>query len=76
MNEDVYFNEPYYEDTKGTQNGEECNRAYSNIVKFYNVSHAMCDMIEHPPPEFKNVIEMHFYLKRDLIKATVVSWIE
>lgn len=33
-------------------------------------------MIEAPPPEFEYVILMHFYLKRELIKADVQEWIE
>jgi len=52
MNEDVFFNEPYYDAEKGTPYGEECNRAYCNIVKFWNLSHAINDAIELPPVEF------------------------
>ncbi|KAL4427388.1 hypothetical protein ABPG74_009660 [Tetrahymena malaccensis] len=76
MNEDVYFNEPYYQEWKGTEQGNKCNRAYSNIVKYFNIQHAIGDMIENPPYEFQQVIYTHFLLKREAIKATAQEWIE
>lgn len=65
MNEDVYFNEPYYEHEKGTVLGDSCNRAYSNIVRYFNLSHTINDAIENPPAEFEKVYLIHFYFVKD-----------
>lgn len=75
MNEDVYFNEPDLYDNKGSDHGDKCNEGYSNIVRYCNLSHTICDMIESPPPEFEQPILLHFYLKQDIIRADVKLWL-
>jgi len=76
MSEYVYFNEPSYENQAGTPEGERANRAYQNIVKIGNIRHAMIDNITTPPPEFKEVILISFFLKKDLILKECNSWIK
>ena len=75
MNEDVYFNEPSYEDL---DRGEyrQYNSAYQDIVRFGNIAHAMNEMIESPPEVFREIILTHFYLKRNRILESVARWIE
>ena len=41
VSEYVYFNEPGYENTINTVQGQEANNAYSNIVKYGNIKYAM-----------------------------------
>lgn len=76
MSEEVYFNEPGYEGTKGTPEGELLNEGYSNIVKYANVKYAMVEAIRNPYPWFKEVIQIHFYLKKDMILEEVNTWIK
>jgi hypothetical protein len=67
MSEEVYFNEPGFEGEAGTDEGEAKNEAYSNIVRYCNIKYAMIDMIKSPPEGFKDVVERHFFLKREEI---------
>jgi ubiquitin-protein ligase len=67
MSEYVYFNEPGFESEQGTPAGEKKNEAYSNIVRYCNIKFAMLEMIRHPPEGFKDVVQRHFYVKRQLI---------
>ncbi len=41
MSEEVYFNEPGFEQEAGTPDGERRNEGYSNIVRYGNVKYAM-----------------------------------
>ena len=76
MSELVYFNEPSYEHLLGTQEGNELNEGYSNIVRYNNIRVCMIDAIKNPPQGFENVIKIHFYLKKEKILKEVDSWIE
>lgn len=44
MNDEVYYNEPGYEDFDKISN-EPANRAYSNIVRYGNIAYAMNDAL-------------------------------
>lgn len=76
MNEDVYFNEPYIDQEKGSEKGTKLNNGYSNIVRCGTLQFAMIDMLKNPPPEFADIIKMHFYLKKDQIISQVQGWID
>jgi hypothetical protein len=41
MSDDVYFNEPGFENEAGSKEGQEKNEAYSNIVRYCNIMYAM-----------------------------------
>jgi hypothetical protein len=41
MSEQVYFNEPGFENEAGTVDGEKRNEGYMNIVRYGNVKWAM-----------------------------------
>ena len=41
MAEEVYFNEPGFENEAGTVEGEKKNEGYANIVRFANVKFCM-----------------------------------
>ncbi|KAL4488907.1 hypothetical protein ABPG72_005694 [Tetrahymena utriculariae] len=76
MSEYVYFNEPGYEGHAGTPEGEKLNRGYQNIVKIGNIRHAMIEQINNPLPEFKEVIMMSFFLKKDMILKECKKWLD
>ena len=76
MSDLVYFNEPSYESLLGTEEGNQLNEGYSNIVRYNNIRVCMIDMIKNPPKGFENVIKIHFFLKKEKILKEVDSWIE
>ena len=76
MTEEVYYNEPGYESTKHQKDAQMLNEGYSNIVKYANVKFAMTEALKNPAPWFKDIIEVHFYLKKDAILEDCNKWIE
>ena len=76
MTEDVYFNEPGFENQQGTEEGEKKNEAYANIVRLCNIKFAMIDNMKNPPKGFQSVIKRHFYLKKDEILEQVQKWVK
>ena len=52
------------------------NILYSNAVRYNNVKFAMIEIIKNPPEEFKEVVRVHFALKRNSIIETIDKWIE
>jgi ubiquitin-protein ligase len=76
MSDLIYYNEPGFEHTLGTSDGEQLNEGYSNIVRYNNIRVCMIDMIKNPPKGFEEVIKIHFYLKKEKILKEVDSWIE
>jgi len=75
MSDDVYFNEPGFENEAGTQEGQEKNEAYSNIVRYCNVTYAMTNQILKPSKGFETVIRRHFFLKKQEIMEDVKEWL-
>eukprot|EP00331_Platyophrya_macrostoma_P030951 CAMPEP_0176435706 /NCGR_PEP_ID=MMETSP0127-20121128/17498_1 /TAXON_ID=938130 /ORGANISM="Platyophrya macrostoma, Strain WH" /LENGTH=1202 /DNA_ID=CAMNT_0017818817 /DNA_START=284 /DNA_END=3888 /DNA_ORIENTATION=- len=72
MTDRVYYNEPGYE----RQNRPDLNTGYCNIVRYANVKFAMIEALKNPAPWFKDVIQLHFYLKKDMILTDVQKWID
>lgn len=76
MSEEVYFNEPGFENEAGTPEGEKKNEGYSNIVRYNNIKFAMIEQIKRPPKGFESVIKRHFYIKKAEIMEEVNHWVE
>lgn len=76
MSEEVYFNEPGFENEAGTPEGEKKNEGYMNIVRYGNVKWAMLGHLKSPPPGFESVVKRHFYVKRADILTDVHAWLE
>lgn len=76
MSEEVYFNEPGFENEAGTPEGEKKNEGYQNIVRYANVKFAMIDQIKKPSRGFETVIKRHFYIKKAEILTEVNHWVE
>lgn len=49
MSNEIYFNEPGHESSRGTVEGERLNEAYANIVRYGNVKYAMLEQLKNPP---------------------------
>jgi hypothetical protein len=57
MTDDVYFNEPGYEDAQGTEEGTKLNRGYSNIVRYGTLRYAILQQMLTPSSCFEAVIK-------------------
>jgi hypothetical protein len=76
MSEEVYFNEPGFENEAGTPDGEKRNEGYMNIVRYGNVKYAMLGQIKKPSKGFESCILRHFYVKKAEILTDINSWVE
>lgn len=76
MSEEVYFNEPGFENEAGTADGEKRNEGYMSIVRYGNVKYAMLGQIKKPSKGFETVILRHFYVKKAEILTDVHKWVE
>ena len=76
MSDLVYFNEPSYEHEIGTVEGNKKNEGYANIVRYGNVKYAMIEQIKNPTQGFEDVIQRHFFIKKNQILKEVEGWIE
>ncbi|XP_070564139.1 dual E2 ubiquitin-conjugating enzyme/E3 ubiquitin-protein ligase BIRC6-like isoform X2 [Ptychodera flava] len=71
-----YFNEPGYEQEIGTDSGRKHSKEYNQEVKINNIKYAMVAQLQRPPPGLEEVIQTHFYLKRDKILQEVEGWLK
>lgn len=69
-----YFNEPGYEATMGTPEGDAQSKAYNESRRWATVQHAMVAQIRTPPPGFEGVVREHFRLRDAFIRAQVDRW--
>ncbi|XP_041968992.1 baculoviral IAP repeat-containing protein 6 isoform X2 [Aricia agestis] len=70
-----YFNEPGYERSRGTRVGNSASTEYNSTIYQATVRWAMLDHLRSPEPCFKEVIQTHFWIKRNEIMQTVANWI-
>jgi len=75
MSQEVYFNEPGFENEAGTPEGERRNEGYMNIVRYGNVKWAMLSQIKNPSKGFETAIKRHFYVKKAEILTEVNEWL-
>ena len=69
-----YFNEPGYETTMNTNNGNIASLEYNKNIHYNTIRWSMIDMINNPPYSFEDIIKTHFLLKRDHILDELKSW--
>jgi baculoviral IAP repeat-containing protein 6 len=74
--EHPYFNEPSYEAQRGTAEGDQRSKEYNETLQYNTIRYAMIEQLRTPPPEFENVIKMHFLLERDNILKQCESWLQ
>lgn len=70
-----YFNEPGFERSRGTPSGNHSSREYNSNIYQACVKWAMLEQIRNPSPCFKDVINTHFWLKRNEICQQIENWI-
>ncbi|XP_050666064.1 baculoviral IAP repeat-containing protein 6-like [Leptidea sinapis] len=70
-----YFNEPGYERSRGTCVGTLASLEYNSNIYQACVRWAMLDQLRSPEPCFREVIQTHFWIKRNEIMQTVANWI-
>eukprot|EP00088_Acartia_fossae_P050171 TRINITY_DN5600_c0_g1_i2.p1 TRINITY_DN5600_c0_g1~~TRINITY_DN5600_c0_g1_i2.p1 ORF type:complete len:596 (+),score=127.78 TRINITY_DN5600_c0_g1_i2:132-1790(+) len=64
-----YFNEPGYQSSYGTASGKHRSAQYNEEVLKNSMNWAILEPLRRPPPGFEDVVQIHFYLRRDsLIK--------
>ena len=74
--DEPYFNEPGYQNTRGTPVGDAANAAYNSEQRYKTVELSMVDAIKKPTPEFAAVIHEHFTLRQETILTLVREWKE
>ncbi|XP_065205683.1 baculoviral IAP repeat-containing protein 6-like [Planococcus citri] len=72
---DPYFNEPGYQTSRNTVPGQQESRAYNARIIQATVLWAMLEQLRNPSPVFKEIIQTHFYLKRNEILMEIKKWI-
>ena len=72
--EQPYFNEPGYERTIGTPQGIKSNFEYNEPLRYHTIELAIVNQIKNGPPEYKEIIENHFRIKKDDILSTCKKW--
>ena len=48
MGNDIYFNEPGWTNSKGTEEGELRNNGYKNVVRYANLKYAIIEQLRNP----------------------------
>ena len=76
MVNDVYFTNLGTEFEKGTIKGENFNKAYSNIIKYYTIKFGMIEILKNPPFGFQEIVKIHFYYKKREILNLCQNWLD
>ncbi|CAD5234273.1 unnamed protein product [Bursaphelenchus xylophilus] len=71
-----YFNEPGFEKFQGTPKGEEYSRKYNLHIENATMLYAIMDMYKNGPTYFKDVIQRHFWVKRQAVIEQAERWIK
>lgn len=69
-----YFNEPGYQSSFGTASGMNCSKNYNKNIQYNNIKWAIVDNIINPPPEFEDIIKIHFSIKKNEIIKLAEDW--
>jgi len=73
--EEPYFNEPGYEQDRGTAHGEALRNAYNERIRVATVNHAMVGMLREPPQGMEALVKAHFTLLRGRIMQECKGWL-
>ena len=71
---DPYFNEPGYESTMGTPEGDKKSRNYNDLIRMETVRWAMVETLKRPPLGFEQVVKTHFKLRKEAVLQQVAKW--
>ena len=74
----MFTHEPYFNDKAHTMRdspwGKLESKKYNQRLHLIVVAECIHNMLKDPPYEFQDVIEYHFLMKRDYIKAVLNKW--
>lgn len=70
-----YFNEPGYEQSRGTPSGTQRSQEYNANIAQATARWAILEQLRNPPPCFKKVILKHFFLKKELVLEICDNWV-
>jgi ubiquitin-protein ligase len=69
-----YFNEPGYDQTKGTFAGREGSKRYNSVLRLATLRHAIIGYLRDPPNGFAEVAKRHFSMSRKRIVVQAKRW--
>jgi ubiquitin-protein ligase len=69
-----FFNEPGYERTMNTPDGQNKSKSYNNNIQYENIRWGMIDNIINPPHGYEDVVRNHFKYKKNDIINVVEKW--
>jgi len=69
-----YYNEPGYERSMGTEDGDRRSRDYNVVIEKATTQHAILEYLENPPEAWKDVILLHFKLSKERTIRNVTKW--
>ena len=70
---DPFFNEPGYERSRNTAEGDAQSRQYNETIREAAIRYAMIAQIRSPTPEFKEAIQLHFRLRKNALLTQVMT---
>ena len=79
---DPYFNEPGFESSRGTADGDARSKQYNSNIRHYTIHAAIKSHLssilkrENNYAEFEGIMIKHFLEKRSLIEKELKSWAE
>jgi ubiquitin-protein ligase len=73
---DPWFNEPGRDSYRGTEEGKKRVENYNKEIIIYNMKYTILGMLENPAkyPEFEDVVNAHFRMKKDYIIKMMEKW--
>jgi baculoviral IAP repeat-containing protein 6 len=73
---DPYFNEPGYQRSMHTPEGQKASAKYSGERRVATVKWAMVDILAKPPVGFEEVVRNHFRLRGQDLLQQIDKWVE
>lgn len=77
---DPYFNEPGWEQSRGTPRGDNASKSYNANIRKHTIDASIKSHLtnilskKNPYPEFEAIMIKHFLEKRSLIEVELKSW--
>lgn len=76
FNDQPYFNEPGWERSMGTKDGDKESRIYNYQIRLNTMKWAILEQLKNPNKNFEKMIKKHFFLKKDIILKECLKWVE
>jgi ubiquitin-protein ligase len=73
--EKPYANEPSFESKLGSASGRRAVAMHNAQLRLATLRHGMVDVLRAPPRGFERAAALHFFLKRDELRAQAARWL-